>query len=48
MGLFANQDIAAGQELSYDYMFEHAGQSPDAYRYVLMQGFAVAPNKRSE
>lgn len=36
IGMFASQDIAASEELSYDYRFEHSGPAPTSvfmYRY---------------
>ena len=32
VGIFAQRNIAVGEELSYDYRFTHTGQNADAYR----------------
>ena len=39
MGIFAAQDIDSGVELTYDYMFQHAGTAAlaGAYRCVQLQ-----------
>ncbi|KAI8475312.1 MAG: hypothetical protein J3K34DRAFT_365702 [Monoraphidium minutum] len=36
VGIFAARDVAAGEELTYDYMFEHTGPGP------LAEGFRCA------
>ena len=33
IGIFATQDIAAGQELTYDYQFQHHGATKAAKDY---------------
>ena len=33
VGIFALQDIAPGEELTYDYQFQHAGLASDAGAY---------------
>lgn len=32
VGIIAMKDIAVGEELSYNYRFQHAGQTAEAYR----------------
>lgn len=38
LGIFALQDIAPGEELTYDYQFQHAGLASDAgaYRHAVV------------